>query len=116
MPIDNPAVIQSYPYKSSMTGRSHIHGCSKVVMINSRSLVYTSPPTTPSDQYRITTGTYMYNKQNPMSTIGSCMHPQPKNINHQEDIKILRNNLVNYEYYFRIGIYIALSHWYRSKK
>ena len=45
--IDNPAVIQSYLYNSSMTGRSHIHGCSKVAVINSRSLVYTSPPTSP---------------------------------------------------------------------
>ena len=45
--IDNPAVIQSYPYKSSMTGRSHAHGCSRMAMINSRSLVYISPPTTP---------------------------------------------------------------------
>ena len=87
MSIDNAAVIQSYPYKSSTTGRSHVHGDSRVAMINSRSLVYVHPPTTPSDEYRITTGTYMYNKQNPMSTIGSCMHPKPKSINHQEDIK-----------------------------
>ena len=56
------------------TGRSHMHGDSRLVMINSRSLVYTSPPASPSDLYRITTDTYMYNKQNPMSILRFYMH------------------------------------------
>ena len=58
-----------------------------VAMINSRSLVYTSPPTTHSDQYRITIGTYIYNKQNPMSILDlACTQKiqKKKKNNHQE--------------------------------
>ena len=80
MSINNHAVIQSYPYKLSMHRQIpcawRLKGGNDQFQISGLH----ESTTTPSGK---TTDTYMYNKQNPMSTIG----PNPKNINHQESIK-----------------------------
>ena len=56
--IENPDASRPIPSSPPCTGRSHVHGDSRMVMIDSRSLVYTKVhPPPPSDQYRITTGT-----------------------------------------------------------
>ena len=56
--MENPYASRPIPSSPPCTGRSHMHGDSRMAMIDSRSLVYTKVhPPPPSDQYRITTGT-----------------------------------------------------------
>ena len=78
MSIDKPDAILTIPISPPHTGRPYTHGDSRMMMINSRSLVFTKVlPPHPSAQYRIPTGT----------CIGSIQSPKT---NHQENIKILR--------------------------
>ena len=97
--IDNPAVIQSYLYKSSKTGRSHVHGCSKVAMINSRSLVYISPPTNP--QWSVQDNNRHIHVQQTKPNVHHWIIHAPKPQRYQSPGRyqnIKENNLVNYEY------------------
>ena len=62
--------LKPIPMSPPCSGRSHVHGNSRMTMINCRSLVYRKVhPPLPSDWCRIPTGICMHNKQNPMSTI-----------------------------------------------
>ena len=87
-----PWCIQTYPFSPPCTGRSHMHGDSRMGIINSRSLVYTKfHPPAPSDQYRITTGTSTAYKT-PLHSACMCQKPLGKDTNHQEKIPNIKLN------------------------
>ena len=77
-----------------MTGRSYAHGDSRVAMINSRSLVYISPVTAPTDQYRITTGTYCTTNKTQCPPLDHAFAQNPKYQSPGKYQNIKENNLI----------------------
>ena len=90
-----PDASRPIPSSPPCTGRSHVHGDSRMVMIDSRPLVYTKVhPPLPSDQYRITTGTSTAYKTQcpPLDSACMCQKPLGKDTNHQEKIPNIKLN------------------------
>ena len=79
MSIDNSDAFIPTHTNLPYTGRSHMHGDSRVVMTYSRSLVYTkvhSPPPVASTKYQ---QAHTQNIQNPIPTqLGGCYMHMPK--------------------------------------
>ena len=102
--IGYPDATQSIPLSPLFTGRSHAHGDLRMVVINSRSLVYTQVhPLPSSDHYRIPQGTCIDSTQNPVATIRFCRHvPETLKenipITRKKNVKYKANNLINYRY------------------
>ena len=73
--ISDPDATQPILASLPCTGRSRVHGDSRMTMVNYSSLVYTKVhPLPSSDHYRIPTATCIDAIQNPMSSVRSHMH------------------------------------------